>query len=293
MRRRPGRAIGGVRGLVPAIALGVATVLGEPTRVGLCGAPGAVAAAAELSADADVQGRIRDVARARSEQDLASALGELRRVAPDDEVLVQQLALFLLDAEGEREGMAPGLIVSRLGISRRAILRGVEPALGTSDDALRAQLENLLGAVDQAPDGSVDFGEIRALVAERGAPPSDALVRYMFARAPAQAVAALAGSAGAGGARAAVSPQIALVEDARRSLAAQGRLGGDERAAATAALEELSRHPDWWMRAYAAAVAGDEPRLAAGGPSLLERLRNDADEHVRTVAHSAKPAGSR
>lgn len=143
---------------------------------------GGIAAAAQIAANDDVQARIRRVARAASEEELAAALEGLRhRVAPDYSDLVPQLAVFLLSAEGEREGMAPALIVERLGISRGQILRGVEPHLDAADPALREQLENLLGAVDRAPDGSIDFSAIGALIVERGGAPPDPLVRYMFA----------------------------------------------------------------------------------------------------------------
>jgi hypothetical protein len=243
----------------------------------------ALASSTEAVADADVQARIGEVARAGNEQELAAALARLRRAVPEDTALVPQLALFLLTARGEREGMAPALIVSRLGVSRGAILRGVEPHLDTTDPALRAQLENLLGAVDQAADGSVDFGEIRALVAERGAPPSDALVRYMFRRAPAEAVAALATTGGDAGS-AEGSAAVASVEATRGAFASASEA---ERRRAASALEDLSRHTDWPLRAYAAAVLREQPSLAGDAGDLLERLTSDPDRRVRELATEA------
>jgi hypothetical protein len=136
-------------------------------------------AAAEVAVDVPLQESIDRVARAGSEAELATALEELRsRSAPDFSDLVPQLAIFLLDAKGEREGMAPAVIVSRLGISRAQIVRGVVPHLGTSNDRLRAQLENLLGAGEQGAGGAVDFSEIRAYLAERPEAPSPVLVEY-------------------------------------------------------------------------------------------------------------------
>jgi hypothetical protein len=202
-----------------------------------------------------------------------------RASAPDHADLVPQLALFLLAARGEREGMAPALIVDRLDVSPRQILRAVEPHLDTPDAALREQLEDLLGAVG--------FDEIGALLDERRAPPSAGLARYMFERAPAEAVMLLEARAGrSGGAATAAGATVRVVEKARAALAG-GSLGDDERARAAAALAELARHPDWWLRAYAAAALADGPALAADDGALRDRLANDPDLRVRAAGRSA------
>jgi hypothetical protein len=131
------------------LRLCVATLVAAPGSLSWC--PGAaVAVAAEaLAPRADVQAAIGRVARAADEEELERALVDLRRLcAPDHSDLVPQLAIFLLSARGERAGMAPAIIVDRLDISHDEIVRAVTPHLATSNDALRAQLENLLGADD-------------------------------------------------------------------------------------------------------------------------------------------------
>ena len=131
------------------VLLSAVALLAEPGSGAWRGERAAVAAAADLAPRADVQEAIGRVARAKNEAELESALADLRRLsAPDRSELVPQLALFLLSASGEREGMAPAIIVDRLEISRDEIVRGVTPHLSTSDPALRAQLENLLGHDD-------------------------------------------------------------------------------------------------------------------------------------------------
>ena len=110
----------------------------------------ATTANAEVVPNAEIQDGIRRVARADDEAELASALDRLRRSsAPDFSDLVPQLALFLLTADGEREGMTPAVIVSRLGVTHDQIEHAVAPHLGTASPALRAQLENLRGRDDE------------------------------------------------------------------------------------------------------------------------------------------------
>lgn len=100
----------------------------------------------ELAPHPAIQDAIRRVARAGDEASLEAALSELRKISsPDFSDLVPQLALFLLVADGEREGMTPAVIVQRLGISKTQLARAIAPHRGTSNPALRAQLENLLG----------------------------------------------------------------------------------------------------------------------------------------------------
>ena len=258
-------------------------LLADAPSIGLCGGRDAIAAS-EVAANAELQASIARVARAEREEDLAVALEELRgRAAPDFSDLVPQLAIFLLDAKGEREGMAPAVIVSRLGISRAQIVGGIAPHLETSNVALRAQLENLLGAVDHGTGDAVDFSEYRAFLAERRSAPPAGLIEYMFARSPADAAATLAAIHGGNGtARSATPAPVTLVESARATLAKTGRVGEGTRAQVANALDALSRHPDWWMRCYAAAAIGGDRRLAEiAGEASLDRLANDPDERVR------------
>ncbi|HZR79539.1 MAG TPA: hypothetical protein VFD92_00465 [Candidatus Binatia bacterium] len=240
--------------------------------------------ASELAPDAVLQARIARVARAASEDDVAAALDELRRSsAPDFSDLVPQLAVFLVSARGEREGMAPAVVVSRLGISRAQILRGVAPYLDTSDDRLRRQLANLLGAVDEGPDGTVDFGEYRAYLAERGGSAPTALVEHLFERSPAKAARILAETSGSdASARAAALAQVDAVESARAALGSR-RAGGSADASdrAAAGVDALAGRPEWWARAYAAALVRADRRAAAR--DVRDRLANDPDDRVRAV----------
>ena len=131
-----------------AVLLGCAALLAEPAGLAwLRRSSGSALAADEIAPRADVQEAIGKVARATDAADLDRALAELRAVsAPDHSDLVPQLAIYLLSARGEREGMAPAIIVDRLEITHDEIVRAVTPHLATSNEALRAQLENLLGA---------------------------------------------------------------------------------------------------------------------------------------------------
>ncbi|HEY8515925.1 MAG TPA: hypothetical protein VIS07_10475 [Candidatus Binatia bacterium] len=266
-------------------------LVGALAAVLACGDP---ARAAGFERDAALQARIAAVAQARSEEQLATALAELG--AADRTKLVPQLALFLLEAEGERAGMAPAVIVSRLGISDGEILRAVEPQLDAADPALRAQLENLLDAVA--------LDEMRALLAERDAPTSVGLVRYLYRRAPREAVdvvrardASLATTSSArnGDANdahddgAQDDAMLAVVEEARRALAA-GTLDDATRAQASNALETLSRARDWRLRAYAAAIVAEQPQLTDDAAELRSRLAADHDARVRAVVGDAARA---
>ena len=137
-----------VRAGSAATLLSLAVVAAEPAAlVWLRPSVASAVAADELAPRADVQEAIGRVARAADAADLDRALAELRRLsAPDHSDLVPQLAIYLLSARGEREGMAPAIIVDRLDITHDEIVRAVTPHLATSNEALRAQLENLLGA---------------------------------------------------------------------------------------------------------------------------------------------------
>ena len=128
-----------VRARAAALALVILAAVG--------GLAGSSAAATELTPDPALQDAIRAVARAADEAALERALDDVRaRSAPDHSDLVPQLALFLQRAEGEREGMTAAVIVDRLDISRDEIERAIAPYRDVDDPALRAQLENLLGA---------------------------------------------------------------------------------------------------------------------------------------------------
>lgn len=290
MRRGPSER-GGARAassiLIRALATAAMLVLAEPHATPVRGGAMVAAASTSPARDERVQTKIASVASATSEQQLAGALAALRAVvAPDFSDLVPQLAVFLLDARDERAGMTPALIVDRLGVTRGQILRAVEPYLDTPDARLRAQLENLLGAVELA--------DVRALVVERGgAPPSDGLVRHLYERSPVEAIAVLAPAAAANEPeRRTTSPAVTLVEAARVALAS-GRASDADTARAAAALDALSRDPDWRLRAYAAAVLRSTPALREPDGSALGRLEDDALSPVRAVARDQHPAPPR
>jgi hypothetical protein len=262
---------------IAGLAFAGALVLADPcaivARPGVVGV--AIAAAAELSRDAGLQTKIAAVASAATAEQRTTALAALRTAAaPELADLVPQLALFLLDADGERAGMTPALIVSRLGITHGQILRAIERHLDTPDVALRAQLENLLG--------QVELGDVRALLAERGAAaPSPGLVRYLYARSAADAVTVLGAAPAAG----TLPSQVIVVEDARTAIAA-GRASDADRARASAALGALARDRDWRLRAYAAAAGRAQDGVLAIGDRMLSSLANDADPRVRAVART-------
>lgn len=265
-----------------AFAVAGALVLAEPHAASPRGGAFAIgtATAAELTRDAALQAKIAAVASAATDEQRTAALVALRSASsPDFADLVPQLALFLLDADGERAGMTPALIVSRLGISRGQILRAVEPHLDTADPALRAQLENLLGAVE--------LDDVRALLREQRTPPSPELVRYVFARAPADAVAVFGDPSGDG-----ARGRIATVEQTRAALAA-GRAGESDRARAARALDELARDPAWPLRAYAAQILRTQPDLAAADGATLARLAGDAEPRVQSIARPATTSTAR
>ena len=128
------------------VALSAFPVLAGPRGLAHGAEPPAPPLRSELAPSPALQDAIRRVARAEDEASLEAALTELRALsAPDFSDLLPQLALFLLVADGEREGMTPAVIVQRLGITRAQVERAVAPHRGSSDPALRAEIEDLLG----------------------------------------------------------------------------------------------------------------------------------------------------
>lgn len=271
--RAPVCAVAAARVLARLLVAVGSLVLAEPSVTPARGAAIAVAADTSPARDARVQARIAAVTSATSEEQLAGALAALRAVVADDfSDLVPQLALFLIDARDERAGMTPALIVSRLGVTRGQILRAVEPYLDTPDARLRAQLENLLG--------EVELDDVRAFVAASGPDaPSPALVRYLYARSPVDALRVL----GAASVTGPLPAPVIVVEELRGALAA-GRASEADRARAAGALATLSRDSDWRLRAYVAAVLGAEPGLIRAAELADPHLETDAEPRVRAVA---------
>jgi hypothetical protein len=235
--------------------------------------------ATSVAPDLDIQRKIDAVPAARSPQELDAALAPLRKI--EVRVLVPQLVLYSSQQTDTRAAMAPGVIRERLGISHRELVEALLPLLSTKEPRVRVQLDNWLAGVDGGGDGWRDFTTFGIVLASRADDPPLGLVRYMYDADPDAAAATLA--------EIYVQPtQRQTLADARdpvaRALAQQraGRIDPAQIAAARTSLAALSRHPEWWMRVYAAAALTRMPELRT--PELVAPLAAVAHPWVREMA---------
>ena len=211
----------------------------------------------------------------------SSTLRVLAELAgPGYRILVPQLVAFTRQPRDARAALAPGVIRERLGITDAQLLDGLLPMLDAPDGQQRAQLYNWLGGIDARSGEPRDFGLYRSVIAARRNAPPLGLVRYMYDSDAETAVAIL------DEVYAEPAQRRALV-DARRAVS-QARAGpraglpdAAQIATARAALQTLARHPEWWVRAYAAAALVQIPPLRT--PELLQPLQADPHPLVRDL----------
>ncbi len=245
-------------------------------------APGPVQAVPERLPRADpvVQAAIRGVLEANSVELRRSALEALRAQAgARHERLVPQLFLLLQQATDTREGMAFGVLAATLPIPPRDVIAALVPLLESEDRGLRAALGNVLAEYeDRSAERGASFTVYREFLGQ-GA--SHGLVRHLFETDPGAALLELA--------------QLEVHDPAelRALLWAEHEVAdslwklerGFVSVAEPEALTELAglaRHPRWWARLYALAVAERAPALRAGLP--LAELREDEHAWVRAAA---------
>lgn len=230
-----------------------------------------------------IQAAIERAATARSAADLDAALRKLAALGgPANRELIAQLIVFARTPHDARTAMAPGVIRERLGITNEQLVDALVPLLDTADAAQRAQVANWLGGVDTAGDGTRDFSVYRSRIAEQRNTPPPGLLRYMYETDAPAALLVVADVYG--------DPvEVAAVREIRRPVDAawSGKRTGQpldaaQIAAARAALATLARHPDWWVRAYAAASLAQLPPLRA--QDLADAMRADPQPLVRELA---------
>lgn len=253
----------------------------------LCLAPSAQdAARAGLPApDPALQAGIRRLLAAPGAKEQREALEALRAGGgKEHELLVPQLFLFSHRATDTREAMLLGVVLAELAIPPAHVVRALVPLLEDADRPLRQALGNVLSEYE---DRSLDRGAsftIYGPLLEREPPLG--LVRHLFETDPGAALLALA--------RAQVVDAAELrpllwAEHEVEDLLWRVRFGFIQRTelvrAAPEALEQLellARHPRWWARLYAAAIANAEPAL--GAAARVEELRRDDHPLVRALS---------
>ncbi len=237
----------------------------------------------------DVQAPITQFADAHNEAERGAALDQLAGLADTDhEMLVRQLVFFSKSASNEKETMASGAVIARLGISDLTIARALVPLLDTTDESLAKSVRNILGGVEgRAAGRRPDFSIYREMIADKlrahGEPPAG-LVRYMYESDPGEALLAMMRA-----------NQLRKPEEIRPILWAEhvvsdvlwkqrfGFLAPD--AVEPAAIDELSRlsdHQAWWVRLYVAEILRQHPAFRT--PQMIARLSGDPDPFVREAS---------
>ena len=190
------------------------------------------------------------------------------------------------------DAMLPAVIADRLHISDVQMAAALVPYLETPDEKLHAELDNLLGGIDdKQPDGRRDFTAYAEILRrDRDAPPF-ALVRYMYRVDPDAALGAFAEiDATAPEKHAEILAARDRVAALRAQRAAGAIVAADERATTRATLAGLARRPEWWARLYAVTAMGVLPGLRT--PELVKVLGEDRHQLVRDAAKALAGRGA-
>jgi hypothetical protein len=242
-----------------------------------------------IEPDTRLQSAIAAAGSARSQQALEERLRGLAALGGKDyEKLVPQLVYFMMHQSDSHGAMLPAVIADRMHISDVQMASGLVPYLDTSDEKLRAELDNLLGGIDDkelaARRDFTAYAEI--LKRSRNAPPL-ALVRYMYR---VDADAAFDTLAGVDEPTVDERTPLFAARDRIAALRAHRAAGAVVEAAeiraAQVAVAELARHPRWWARLYAAGALNALAELRTA--ELIEGLHKDSHPLVRDAA-SALP----
>lgn len=263
------------RGIAVALmALRVAAALGQ--------AP--VRPAPELSDQ--FESNVRAVLAAADPAARAQALEPLR--AMDSAELIPRLVRFSAHADNTRDGMAAGVIIDRLGLSRSQVIAGLAPYLGSRDDKFDNSIRGILRSYEGREGGRPpDFSIYRELVEDAfraGKHPPTALVLYLYESDPGAALLMMMRASGVHDPDAIKSILWSehVVADAlwRQQY---GFLKPDQSdPAAARELSRLARRPEWWSRLYVVEIL--HQHQAFRRDSLVAALKRDPDERVRGQA---------
>ena len=248
---------------------------------------------AVIEADPAAQAAITAFVHAQNEDEREESFQRLEEMAgPSYGKLVRQLVTFSCRADNVRDGMACGVLVRRLGIPDRAVIEAVIPLLQGEDAALAKSSRNILAGFEHRSAGRrPDFSVYREIIADgrrAGQNPPMGLIRYMYQAEPGEAMLTLMRSY-----------QLREPEVIKTIVWAEhvvsdvlwkqrnGFLGQDEiEPAAAVELANLSRHPEGWVRLYAAETM--RQHWAFRRPQLMVQLSNDDHILVRSAASTAE-----
>lgn len=248
-----------------------------------CFAAGALAQT--IQPDAKLQAAIARSAEAKSEEEFEKHLrGLAEQGGKDFALLVPQLVYSLMQLTDAREAMIAAVIADRLSISDVQFAAALVPYLDTSDERLRAQLDNLLGGIDhEDPSKPRDFTAYAEILRRDRERPPFPLVRYMVRVDPETALDTLNEVYEVPpGTRDAIRAARTPVANLRSRRASGATPPADELTAARRSVAELARRPEWWVRLYVVSAIADVPELRA--PEILAGLRQDPHELVRSAA---------
>lgn len=178
-----------------------------------------------------------------------------------------------------------GLSLSRLAASKDALVSSLAPQLDNREDAIRMMARELLiGFEDRSASRTSDFSAYRAAIEEEtraGREPRTSLVLLMYESDPGLALQTMTRACQLRD-PAEIKP-ILWSEHVVAELFWKRRFGFVARdaveASAVRALDDLSRHPRWWVRLYVAELICQNAELAER--SIVDRLKSDDDTRVR------------
>ncbi len=198
--------------------------------------------------------------------------------------LVPNLVYYLSRGKDVQEGMAPGIIIQFLGISEGQILSALLPYVGAEDELFRINLERLI--VEMEPGFREQHGfkyiYLRGYADQGELPPRNA-VEFLYRKGPGAALLTMT-KAYYSGPETDRTRAIRWAEYSVRHVLAlkrfnkKGKLTEASRDA-VAALDELSKDNEWWVRLYVAEILSQHSEFRT--QEMVDRLQGDKDELVR------------
>jgi hypothetical protein len=217
----------------------------------------------------------------------------VRRFEKDADRLIPQLMWHAARHPGDSKSKAVvGRVLARLSAPKEVIVAALAPHLDNQSDAIRSNVTNLLrGLEDQSATRPPDFSTYRAIIeadTRAAREPQTSLVRFMYDSDPGVALQTVVRACQLRDPDEIKS--ILWAEHVVADLLWKRRYGFVERDfvdnATQAEIAQLSNHPRWWVRLYAASMVAAHPEL--GTPDVAKRLEADTDIRVRTVLAQPK-----
>ena len=233
-----------------------------------CALSAGVCQAVKIKPDPIVQGKIDKIAlqliNARTQVEIDDSLAALRQfeqAQKDKTALMQQvICYFRYGANTEDRGYGAMILFNKLDVDKTARVKAALSCLDIQDAELRKIAVDILGTVD-APNGEKpDYSVYEELLRGSATNPPQALVRYMYQKAPDVALSTLA--------------KVYLDKGQAKALVDQAK-GQDE----AKALDLLSKRSEWWTELYVAEKMKKNPKLR--DPKLIERLKKSKHAVVR------------